>query len=78
MSRSITIGQVPDELCDALKGRASRAGQSLEQDLLDLLASLAGETDPRRWMAELRERKRRFSARMDAARILELRDRVRR
>ncbi|NKI35603.1 hypothetical protein HFP89_10550 [Wenzhouxiangella sp. XN79A] len=53
MSRSITIHQVPDEICDALEARASRSGQSLQDYLLARLVRLAGATDPQRWMARI-------------------------
>lgn len=74
MSKSITIRHVPDEVRDELASRAARSGQSLQEYLQAQLRALANAPDPNRMMEAIRERKRVTGTRLDAARILELRD----
>jgi plasmid stability protein len=78
MTKSITIRHVPGEIRDELAARAARSGQSLQEYLHAQLCALASSPDPQRMLEAIRERKRVTGARLDAARILELRDSDRR
>ncbi|MDQ3452993.1 MAG: hypothetical protein M3493_09920 [Actinomycetota bacterium] len=78
MPRSITIRNVPDDVCDALAARAARSGRSLQKYLLTELAGLAGRPSMEDWLERLRAHKAATGTRLPSDEILDYRDRHRR
>ena len=54
MSVSITVRHVPDETRDVLAARAARAGQSLQEHLLQELQRMALRPSVEDWLADAR------------------------
>ncbi len=78
MAVQLTIRNVPDELRDELASRAAVAGQSMQEYLLGELRRIADKPSPKRWVEEVRERKRIYGSEIGAAAILAERDAGRR
>lgn len=75
---AITIRDVPQDTRDELAARAAAKGQSLQEYLSSVLASLAARADPEQLLASVRARKRAINAQVGADEILEHRDAERR
>jgi hypothetical protein len=57
MPRSITIGELPDEVRDELAARAAICGRTLEDYIASELIALAQRPSAAVWMARVRARK---------------------
>ncbi len=78
MPKSITIDDVPDEVCDKLAVRARDRGRSLQEYLRAELIELARQPDPDTMMADVRRRKAGTGTRLEPGAILTHRDSDRR
>ena len=72
--KSITIHDVPDEVCEELADRAALTGRSLQEYLRALVVDLAGRPDAEAWVAKVRARKGSTDDAISVERILALRD----
>jgi len=72
--KSITIHDVPDEVCEELADRAALTGHSLQEYLRALVVDLAGRPDAEAWVAKVRARKSASDRTMGVDQILALRD----
>ena len=72
--RTITIRDVPDEVCDELTARAARRGQSMQEYLRDELIARARRESRDEWSARVRERVARSGVHIDRELIIEMLD----
>ena len=78
MSKSITIRDVPEEVCRELASRSAANGRSLQSYLRAALIELADRPDVGEVLERARERKALAGTRLSAASILRYRDADRR
>ena len=78
MSKSITIRDVPEEICSELASRAAANGRSLQSYLRAALIGLADRPDVGQVLERIRERKALTGTTLPAASILRYRDADRR
>lgn len=74
MRVSITIRDVPQEVRDALAGKAQREGKSMQEYLRGELERLALSPSIDSWIDAVRERKARYGSKVTRREVLSARD----
>jgi hypothetical protein len=78
ISTSITIRNVPDDVCEELASHAVRAGHFLQEHLRSELIELTRQPSVEQFLERVRERKATTPTRLSVERSLEHRDADRR
>lgn len=74
MAVNITVRNVPQDVRDELADRATRAGKSMQEYLLDEFERLARSPSIDSWIDAVRERKARYHTEVPKQQILSARD----
>jgi plasmid stability protein len=74
VSKSITVWDVPDDVCTELAARAAVSGRSLQEYLRSHLVDLARSPEAEGWVARVHARKAATASTLDAATILSHKD----